>query len=144
MQNLPNSFTELLISPPAFVSSPFPKGEFWMVDSLGGIYVVKNGMFYYVAGVLLDSRKIDIPEEIYPVTDPETFDRLTREFREFDSLSISSSFPVSFPTTYKVLESTTKHKADCKMSFGRLDSSCPRCIELAQGAKRRNWIRPRY
>ncbi len=28
----------------------------------------------------------------------------------------------------------TKHKADCKMSFGRKDSSCPRCVELLNGS----------
>jgi len=34
----------------------------------------------------------------------------------------------------------TKHKADCKMAFGRKDSSCPRCQELIAGASpREGW-----
>lgn len=33
-----------------------------------------------------------------------------------------------------------KHKADCKMAFGRKDTSCPRCRELLNGAKpRTSW-----
>lgn len=31
----------------------------------------------------------------------------------------------------------TKHKADCKMTFGRKDATCPRCIELINGAPAR-------
>lgn len=34
----------------------------------------------------------------------------------------------------------TKHTADCKRVFGRLDASCPRCKELANGASaRKGW-----
>lgn len=33
----------------------------------------------------------------------------------------------------------TKHKADCNMAFGRKDMTCPRCIELANGAKPIVW-----
>jgi hypothetical protein len=34
----------------------------------------------------------------------------------------------------------TKHAADCKMSFGRKDASCPRCQELLAGAPaRKGW-----
>lgn len=32
---------------------------------------------------------------------------------------------------------TTKHKEECKMAFGRKDSTCPRCQELLAGAKPR-------
>lgn len=31
----------------------------------------------------------------------------------------------------------TKHKDDCNMAFGRKDNSCPRCIELINGAQPR-------
>jgi hypothetical protein len=38
MQNLPQSFSELLISPPVFVKSPFPKdGIIWFVTSANTI-----------------------------------------------------------------------------------------------------------
>lgn len=34
----------------------------------------------------------------------------------------------------------TKHKTDCKMSFGRKDATCPRCQELLAGAEpRKGW-----
>jgi len=34
----------------------------------------------------------------------------------------------------------TLHSADCKRVFGRLDSACPRCVELNLGApRRRGW-----
>ena len=34
----------------------------------------------------------------------------------------------------------TTHKADCKMSFGRKDPTCPRCQELLRGAApRKGW-----
>ena len=34
----------------------------------------------------------------------------------------------------------TKHKLDCKMSFGRKDSTCPRCQELLKGSEsRKSW-----
>jgi hypothetical protein len=33
----------------------------------------------------------------------------------------------------------TKHNADCKMTFGRKDASCPRCRELIAGAAARTW-----
>lgn len=33
----------------------------------------------------------------------------------------------------------TAHSATCSKAFGRLDASCPRCQELAQGAPARNW-----
>ena len=39
----------------------------------------------------------------------------------------------------------TKHKADCKMSFGRKDESCPRCQELLNGAPTRDgWQKSYY
>ena len=34
---------------------------------------------------------------------------------------------------------TTKHKLDCKMAFGRKDVSCPRCQELLNGAAPVEW-----
>lgn len=33
----------------------------------------------------------------------------------------------------------TQHKSDCKRVFKRYDSTCPRCIELTNGAKPRSW-----
>jgi hypothetical protein len=34
----------------------------------------------------------------------------------------------------------TPHKTDCAKAFGRLDSTCPRCRELAAGAQaRKGW-----
>lgn len=36
------------------------------------------------------------------------------------------------------MTTATKHTPDCKMSFGRLDPTCARCIELASGAPRRD------
>ncbi len=33
----------------------------------------------------------------------------------------------------------TKHKADCKMVFGRKDATCPRCQELLRGAAPIQW-----
>lgn len=33
--------------------------------------------------------------------------------------------------------SRTLHKSDCRMSFGRKDNTCPRCLELISGAKPR-------
>lgn len=33
----------------------------------------------------------------------------------------------------------TKHAATCKMAFGRKDNTCPRCIELLNGAPARSW-----
>jgi hypothetical protein len=36
----------------------------------------------------------------------------------------------------------TKHKDDCKMTFGRKDATCPRCAELLAGAAPRSWSRP--
>jgi hypothetical protein len=37
-------------------------------------------------------------------------------------------------------ETGTKHAADCKRVFNRYDATCPRCQELAQGAKpREGW-----
>lgn len=34
----------------------------------------------------------------------------------------------------------TKHREGCTRAFGRLDPKCPRCRELAQGAKpRKGW-----
>jgi len=33
----------------------------------------------------------------------------------------------------------TKHKADCNMAFGRKDATCPRCVELLNGAEARTW-----
>jgi hypothetical protein len=40
---------------------------------------------------------------------------------------------------------TTKHKYDCKMAFGKKDSSCPRCQELINGAPIRNeWQKPYF
>lgn len=43
--------------------------------------------------------------------------------------------------SWKTLDPTrTLHKQDCKMSFGRKDSTCPRCMELINGAKpRESW-----
>lgn len=38
----------------------------------------------------------------------------------------------------------TNHKPDCKMSFGRKDSSCPRCQELIQGAPARDGWQKQY
>ncbi len=32
----------------------------------------------------------------------------------------------------------TKHKADCKMVFGRKDDTCPRCIEMLNGSPPRD------
>lgn len=38
------------------------------------------------------------------------------------------------------METITKHKQDCKMAFGRKDTTCPRCIELINGSpKREGW-----
>ena len=31
----------------------------------------------------------------------------------------------------------TRHADNCRMAWGRLDSSCIRCLELANGAERR-------
>lgn len=36
-------------------------------------------------------------------------------------------------------QTTTKHKSDCKMAFGRKDASCPRCQELLNGAEAIKW-----
>lgn len=33
----------------------------------------------------------------------------------------------------------TKHKSDCKMAFGRKDETCPRCVELLNGAAPIKW-----
>jgi hypothetical protein len=39
----------------------------------------------------------------------------------------------------------TKHKSDCKMSFGKKDSTCPRCQELLAGAApREGWQQDYY
>lgn len=38
-------------------------------------------------------------------------------------------------------QTTTHHKADCRMAFGRKDPSCPRCVELFAGAEPRQWSR---
>jgi hypothetical protein len=39
----------------------------------------------------------------------------------------------------------TKHKADCKMAFGRKDQECPRCQELLAGApSRAGWQKQYY
>ena len=36
--------------------------------------------------------------------------------------------------TWKIADPTrTLHKEDCKMSFGRKDQTCPRCVELIAG-----------
>lgn len=38
------------------------------------------------------------------------------------------------------MTTNTRHKEDCAMSFGRKDSSCPRCQELINGATpRKAW-----
>lgn len=37
------------------------------------------------------------------------------------------------------MNAAIKHKADCQMSFGRKDPSCPRCVELLAGAPPRRW-----
>ena len=34
-------------------------------------------------------------------------------------------------------QSGTRHSAECKMAFGKFDPSCPRCVELINGADRR-------
>lgn len=42
------------------------------------------------------------------------------------------------PTQTKKVE--TLHNQDCKMVFGRKDPSCPRCVELINGATaRKGW-----
>lgn len=33
----------------------------------------------------------------------------------------------------------TKHKDSCKMVFGRKDKTCPRCIEMLNGAPAVKW-----
>ena len=39
----------------------------------------------------------------------------------------------------------TKHKADCRMAFGRKDATCPRCQELIAGAApRAGWQQAYY
>jgi len=38
----------------------------------------------------------------------------------------------------------TKHKPDCKMTFGRKDPSCPRCQELLNGAPPRDGWQKAY
>lgn len=39
----------------------------------------------------------------------------------------------------------TKHKHDCSRVFKNYDMSCPRCVELAEGAKPRDgWQRQYY
>lgn len=45
-------------------------------------------------------------------------------------------------TTTKTLN--TKHKATCSMSFGRKDSTCPRCQELLNGSKPRASYHAKY
>jgi hypothetical protein len=37
-------------------------------------------------------------------------------------------------------DGTLKHSTECKMSFGKKDPQCPRCIELLNGAQpRKSW-----
>jgi len=39
-----------------------------------------------------------------------------------------------------LMAQNTAHAADCRMTFGRRDPSCPRCRELLAGAEpRRGW-----
>lgn len=38
----------------------------------------------------------------------------------------------------------TLHNHDCKMAFGRKDPTCPRCIELINGAAPRDGWQKRY
>ena len=33
----------------------------------------------------------------------------------------------------------TKHADNCKMVFGKKDPTCPRCVELLNGATPRSW-----
>ena len=38
------------------------------------------------------------------------------------------------------MRDATKHQTDCRRVFGRYDTNCPRCLELANGASpRRGW-----
>jgi hypothetical protein len=45
---------------------------------------------------------------------------------------------------YVAMATTTRHSGDCRMAFGRLDPAhCDRCLELANGARPREWASTR-
>ena len=42
------------------------------------------------------------------------------------------------------METITKHKENCERVFKNYDLTCPRCIELSEGAKPRDGWQKRY
>lgn len=141
MHDMPSSFAEFLISQPCFIGSQFPDPEraIYFVDSRDAFYVYLPK--YQSFWIQIQARPEDSNQA--RATDPKTILRLVNELEgiliadapkgEAWASPIFSSLDSLYSLYSKTLQSTTKHTSSCRMAFGRLDLSCPRCIELSQG-----------
>ncbi len=152
VHELPSSFAGFIISPPAFMQDTYQQILDWQCqpeindhsldwqalpessivlfvgkDSI--VYARHEGAHYQKIVDLFNTNTIPTPYTY--ASDPHA---VLSQMK-----SLNPGIAVYWQKT-RSLKTGTQHSDTCRMAFGRFDSSCPRCQELALGSPaRKGW-----